>query len=166
MSDAIKLFGIILIVFSGWQIGMLMSGRVKNHCECLHTIVKMLDEIEIMLKFNRCTFSELIACLKSSDEFKRLGLFENAEGNDIKYSVSQNIESLSLNLTADQIKNLQGFFGDLGMTDMDGQLSNINRCRSYFQREFEFCEKESREKSKLYISLGLLGGAFLAVILI
>jgi stage III sporulation protein AB len=54
----------------------------------------------------------------------------------------------------------------LGTSDIDGQTATLSLYSAELQSAFETSEELCKKKSKLYTSLGILAGSFLAVILI
>lgn len=156
-------------MFSCGMIGALISDKLKNHCSHLKKIIIMLNEAEIMIKFKACTFSELIAHFKCCDELKNID-FINISADDsainIKEVVLKKVYDTGLELTNEEKNNVKDFFYELGSTDLNGQIAIIEHFKEYFNNRLKNVTDENSSKCRLYKSLGVLGGAFLAVILV
>lgn len=166
--NLVKSVGIIVIIAASLMTGLTLSDRVKRHYVHLKNIVLMLNETEIMLRYNACTIKELFAHLKACSELKTLDFLDvrTVNASDIKETVVDKIQATSLELSEDEKKSLISFFRELGSTDMQGQLAIVKHYKEYFNGRAAAVYEECGSKCRLYRSLGALGGAFLAVIII
>ena len=53
----------------------------------------------------------------------------------------------------------------LGMTDIDGQVSQIEITQSYIDRQIKLAEEEKNKNQKLYQKLGVIIGISIVIIL-
>ncbi|WP_124099128.1 stage III sporulation protein AB [Ruminococcus sp. Marseille-P6503] len=165
----VKMIGLALILMSGGLIGITASDKVKLHGKALKKIIRLLEESEIMIKYNACTFSELLEHYRICDEIKDIDFIEqySLSGEaDIKEAVCGAVKRTGLELTEEEKHNLNSFFLELGSTDLEGQLAIISHYKEYFRECLCRADEETQAKCRLYKSMGILGGAFLAVILI
>ena len=163
----IKFLGSVMIICSGVGIGMAMSQRNKKHLHTVEAVEKMFCETKLMLQFNALTFAELISYLQKSSQTSSMKFLKVDAGSvsirdDIISSVRENKDALTDQETA----KLESFFAQLGETDIDGQISLANRYAEFFCDDLDNLRSESSAKCKLYNSLGALGGAFLAILLV
>lgn len=152
---------------SGVGIGLALSQRNKNHLHTVEAVEKMFSETKLMLQFNAPTFSELIGYLKNSSQTGSLRFLEVdvdsvCVRDDIINAVRENKDDLCEQETA----KLESFFSQLGETDIDGQISLAERYEEFFRDDLQKLRHESSVKCKLYNSLGALGGAFVAILLV
>lgn len=163
----IKFIGSVMILCSGIGAGVLMSYKNKSHLKSVEAIEKMFVQTSLMLKYSVVTFDELIGFLQKSSQTNGLN-FLKADINSLSLpdKILVNIRENEDNLSNDEINSLYDFFSQFGQTDLDGQISLSKRYEHYFQDKLVKMREESRVKCKLYNSLGVLGGAFVAVMLI
>ncbi len=165
----VKIIGLTLILACGGLIGLTAAEKIKLHTKALRKIIRLLEESEIMIRYNACTFNELLEHYRSCDELKDIDFIAQdsiCNDSDIKDSVCSNLQHTGLDLTEEEKHNLGCFFRELGSTDLDGQLAIILHYKEYFKGSLCRADEEQQSKSRLYKSMGILGGAFLAIILI
>lgn len=166
--STIKWLGMIVLIIACVMTGFSMSDRVKRHYSHLKMIDSMLNEIDIMLRYNACTLNELFSHLKSCSELKKLDFlhFDFGSTSDLREAAVKKIDETSMELSEEEKDNLSAFFRELGSTDIEGQLAIVNHYKEYFNSRAAYAYEECGTKCRLYKSLGALGGAFLAVIII
>ena len=163
----IRIIGIVLIMLTGANCGCYLSSRVKGHIKTLETINDMLRETQVMIRFNAVTFKELILHLQGCFGISKLKFLSfDAEKSDIRESIIFAIKQNEDGLTQEENERLCCFFMGFGTTDIDGQLSMVERYQHYFADRLEKVRDEGLKKCRLYNSLGVLGGAFVAVMLV
>lgn len=69
-------------------------------------------------------------------------------------------------LKAEDLEELKGLGRDLGYLDKQMQLQTIDGCRMEWEQKIEELQEGLPVRRKLYQSLGIMGGLFLAVLLI
>ena len=165
----LKLFGILAIIVSTSLIGVSMSDKLKKRVKELNLINYMLDEISVLIRYKAITVYEIVESLKQNQMYNDLGFITGFEC-DIKtpfYTAwDKSVSNMQSELTPYDKKLLKSFGNSLGTSDISGQLSSIE----VFKSDFSKLEKEAaalyEKKSKLYRSLGLLGGMFVSIMLI
>ena len=163
----IKLIGSIFIISSGIGAGFLMSYKNKSHLKAVEEIEKVFVQTNLMLQYSAVTFSELIEYLQKSSQTKDLLFLKSDVGSlDLPGEIMINIKENKDNLNNDEVDALLDFFSQFGQTDIDGQIMLSKRYECYFNERLNKLREESKIKCKLYNSLGALGGAFIAVLLI
>ena len=163
----IKVIGSAMIIFSGLGIGMYLSAKEKRHAATIGAIEKMFCETKLMLKFEAVTFKELMGYLKKSSQTRELKFLSvNENSLNLRQDIIGAIKKNEDNLSDDEVFQLEGFFLQFGETDLDGQILLAEKYGEVFRERFETLRQENIKKCKLYNSLGVLGGAFIAVMLI
>lgn len=163
----IKFIGSAMIVFSGLGVGLYLSSKEKKHTSTIEAIEKMFCETRLMLKFESVTFKELIGYLKKSSQTKMLRFLEIDENSlDLRHIIIRSIKENKDNLYDNEIFQLESFFSQFGETDLDGQIALAERYGEIFRESLQKLREESVKKCRLYNSLGVLGGAFVAIMLI
>ncbi len=152
---------------AGAGCGFSLSARNKGHIAVIEAVEQMLCETELMLRYNCVTVAELVGRLKSLSQTKGLKLLEvDEKSNEIQREIIQSVRQNRDRLSDDEVFRLQAFFEQLGQTDLEGQIMLTEGCRSYFQTEIKALKSNSESKCRLYNSLGILGGALIAVMLV
>lgn len=163
----VKMIGLVLILISGGFIGIAAADKVKARSGGLKKILRLLEESEIMIRYNACTFNELIYHCRTCADIKDIDFLSAPETDgDIKEAVCNAAYCTKLELSEEERYNLRSFFCELGSTDLDGQLAIISHYKEYFKGCLNRADVEMQSKCRLYKTMGVLGGAFLAVILI
>lgn len=140
--------GAVLIFIACALFGLLeaaaLSLRVKKLTMCRSYIMRVGEEI-------RHSRKELPQILKSvqSGVYIHNGVWQKTAG-----------------LLSEDLELISSYANTLGTTDIEGQIKNTN---VHIERlDALLCEAEEKNKkcSRLYVSLGLLCGAFLAILVI
>lgn len=161
----IKLFGCILIILAGAGCGNIMSDKLKSNLITLKTILLLIDETEIMLGSEYMSTNEIIDVLSQKKAYSQLGIFHDINRLDINSSMSKNIQKSNL-LNNDDKAKLSCFFEELGTTNLNGQLTKLNLCKAYFANAVLIAEQKYDSHAKLYRAMGVLCGAFAAILLV
>lgn len=163
----IKFIGTALIMLSGLGIGYTLSANNKRHLKKVGYAEKMLCDIGLMLEFGALTFGEIVKHLKDTDSAGQLMFLDTDEQSpDLRADILDRIELNKDKFRPDEKSALRQFFTQLGTTDIEGQLSLVERSKAYFFGQLQKLREESKSKCRLYNSLGALGGAFVAIMLL
>ena len=140
--------GALMIFASCVLFGVLeaaaLSQRVKKLTLCRDYIMRVGEEI----RHSRKELPQILRGVKSSVCIEN-GVWQNTSG-----------------LQGEDLAVLSSYLDVLGTTDIDGQIKNTN---VHIKRlDALICDAMDKNKkcSRLYVSLGVLGGAFLAIIMI
>ncbi|MGN0632666.1 MAG: stage III sporulation protein AB [Oscillospiraceae bacterium] len=161
----IKLTGIILVVICGTAAGAYAADRYKKRFESLLLAQAVIEQLLIMLEYESPTVGEMIAGLKRSNI--QLPVFikelpENADAKDAVKSILKNKDGYE-KCDLDKISEL---FNNLGSADKCCELQRLKSAGAYFEGRAERSRPDTERKIKLSRYLGLLGGIFLAVLLV
>lgn len=163
----LKLIGAVMIMLAGIGCGYSFSSKVKKHIRDIEAVNSMFTETAMMINFNAVTFRELIIHLKECPQTRGLKFLNvDLSSVDIRDRMVESVKKNSDNFDEEEVKQLYGFFMQLGLSDLEGQLLMTKKYHEFFRSRFENLQEESLKKCRLYNSLGALGGAFIAVILV
>lgn len=163
----IRIIGVVMIMCAGVGCGFSLSSRVKEHLRKVSAINDMFSEVIMLIAYNAVTFRELIAYLKDRSLTSSLKFLDvDVDSVDIRENVVQAVRENQDNLEEEEVRQLCGFFMQFGTSDLEGQLLMARKYQEYFRTRLQDLREESMKKCRLYNSLGALGGAFIAVILV
>lgn len=155
--------------FGGRFLASLDSERVA----CIREILLMINIIETRLRFSATPVVELLTLIEDSGSCNRLGFVKKCRlavenGDSFNGAWRKSIEECRAfcKLLPEESKKLIAMGGDIGVTDIEGQLS----CCGYYKKLFDnsLVEKEDKSKhsSKLFPPLGVLLGISAAIFLV
>ncbi|MBD5143995.1 MAG: hypothetical protein HDT22_10380 [Ruminococcus sp.] len=162
-----KLLGIFCIMSACAGTGIYKAYFIKNQVKQYQKLLAFLEDCAIYIRYQSLPLQELFAILSENPDYENFNFLKK-----LKFSPEKSLEILwhdsiqesNLPLQAKQI--LQNLGHELGKTDTQGQLAVLELYQAQMQtaceQSFACCEK----KSKLYQSLGWLGGAMLAILFI
>lgn len=143
--------------------GLYFSQRLKSREETLKEIIQLLREMSLLIRhraltveelFNelsRYTFIQSICDPEAIGDFRSCWLKSVNELSELQFEEREILKSVGLSL---------------GTSDIEGQLSmlevNIELLSTYVSDAHE----QYNKKAKLYRTCGILGGLFLAIIVI
>lgn len=165
-----KFFGAILILVSAFIWGYLSSlvpyKRYKSLLKINAGLLAMENEIRyssdyidsILIKVSKITdFDKLFLTCAESD--KTLSLSERWRNSVIK-------DSVPLHLSKEDCEILIMLGAELGMTDREGQLKNIENTTTILKSMQKNAKEEYQKLSKLKKSLGITIGLFIVIMLL
>lgn len=135
----VKYSGILMIFITLCMIGRYKALNVQKDLDLLRDLCSKLISSKLSLKFDRKRSLEIIKDLKKTSDL-------------IKDS--------------DVTKLTEDLYSKVGTTPLDGQLLLFEGCEERLKLKLDEYEKKAPVKLKLYNSLGVLAGAFFAIILI
>ncbi len=169
----IKIFIIFLLVITAFLYGNFYANRLKKRVENLKLIEVLLDEIILQIRYKSATVYEIMQKLCSENYSNNLEFLNKIkselEGTNNVFSViwRENIESQNEIFLVQEDKKLLLLIGEiLGRTDKEGQLNSLNYIKKELDLKILKSKQDEQEKSKLYRSLGILSGAFIAILLV
>lgn len=152
---------------AGAGCGFSLSAKNKGQIAAVEAVEQMLCETELMLRYNVVTVGELVGRLKNLSQTRALKFLDvDEKSNEIQGEIIRLLKQNRDRLSDDQVFRIVSFFEQLGQTDLEGQIMLTQGCRSYFQTESKTLKSNSESKCRLYNSLGILGGALIAVMLV
>jgi len=146
----IKTAGFIIVILTTTIYGYILSEDIILHHKQLCSVMRMLDEIKIRLEFNLSTREELFGFIFSKAEyeiFKADNLFNSK-------------------LSENEKRMLLDFYNQLGTTDIQGQLSQIEMYKKDFHYELSELLKTKDNRCRLLRTGGALVGVFVCLLLV
>jgi stage III sporulation protein AB len=167
-----KLFLIIFIVIISLALAVNCIQQSKNHIKCIKQIVLMIENIEILLSFNKMTIQNIFKHLSENETYSMLKfikpIYNNMVSGTDKYILG-NVNLLCLNntyyLKKDDKDNLKNFFNILGKSDLKGQISNCVLHKEIFKKSLDEIEKTEMLQCKS-VGILIIGIGFLISILL
>ncbi len=166
----LKIFGIAVIILSASLGGIYFSSALKNRVISLKRINYMLEEIYIMLKYRSATVYEIVNSLNEDERFGELYFLK-----ELNFSPERSFrqcwcdaveKNIPYGLRKSDVELLMNIGKKLGTSDIEGQLGAVRHRQAEIEAAISEAEKEYLRKAKLYRSLGVLTGVFIAIMLV
>lgn len=170
----LKISGGLLVLAGASGLGFWMADQWKGHLLCLEQLRKMIILLKGEILYAHSPLEEAFFRVgtRSGGE---LGAFfvdisrriENQSGELFFSMWKEEIENLgrAMPLSEKDRKELLGFGEHLGYLDLEMQERTILLYLEQLDLEIDYLREHQREKSRLYTSLGVMGGLFLAIIM-
>lgn len=168
---ALKLTGIIAVFICSSAVGIIAAGRLRERLKMLRALRVMLGDISVLIRCKAVPLPELINELRKNPALAPLTFLDEI-GEKMSFSAGQSFGEVwrsaaeSFSAKAEDKEFLYEIGAFLGKSDIAGQLSSAELYCRRTEEKIASAEREYSEKSRLYPSLGVLSGAFIAVILI
>lgn len=146
----IKIAGFLGVIICTTALGFKYASNVESHCVMLRNVIKMLEEMQILLEYGVLTKDEI---------FKKIFLKP-------KYEIFDNTNLSESLLSQKEKEMLSDFYNQFGLTDLQGQLRYLQIVKSFFAESYDELKNEKSNKCKLYRTSGILSGIFICLILI
>ena len=162
-----KLLGILCIVLACAGTGIYMAYFTKNQVKQYQKLLAFLEDCAIYIRYQSLPLQELFVILAENPDYQNFDFLEKLK---LTPEISpemiwhKSIQESNLPLQAKQI--LQNLGHELGKTDTQVQLAILELYQTQMQTACEQSRACCEKKSKLYQSLGLLGGAMLAILFV
>lgn len=171
----LRLIGVFLLLISSVGTGRWMERREQQRIRQLEEMIRSMEYLKGEIRFARKTlpesFEQLSERVLSPFQELFLGL-----ANELKYHPGTGFEEIFKDILDREKENFALLTNDmecfyqaccnLGHLDKEMQMHILDRYIKDLERTVEHLAKEMPQKTKLYRSLGILGGVFLVVILI
>lgn len=167
--------GMILIIMSGTMLGILMSRDYEMRIHNLKQLKKMLILLKGEIKYNNAGICESIRIVSERTEKIAGGFLKKVADNfeSGNFSLKEAWESgtdeyLKPNskLKDKELIYIKELGLNLGITDKETQINNIMNCMESINLSIDELDAGRPEKCKMYKSLGIMAGAFIAIVLI
>lgn len=173
-----KILGILCILTACAGTGIYSAMRLTGQIRIYQKLLAFLQDCAIYIRYQGLPLQELLALLAGHPDYETLdflGHFKNpddADNLDDSDHPGRNLEIQWENALADSRipgearRILRNLGHELGKTDTQGQLAVLELYQTQMQSAYEQFRGDSQKKGRLYQSLGWLGGAMLAILLI
>ena len=164
-----KIIGCICVWVCCGYIGFYFASKLKTRVRILTAQKIMLQKISTYLSYNKTPTKELIHALSVDKELEALTYLKRCDelltkGKDFPVAMNTSIDEMS-ELTKEDKPVLQSLSSILGSFDVNSQLSAIAMQQHLLESTLENARQSSKQKGRLYRSLGLLCGLALAIMM-
>ena len=165
----IKYFMLFCILIASSLIGKFLAKKYVYRLEELEEIENILNIIKNKIKFTYEPIPEIFEEI-SENSSKNIGnIFKNAKEKMNEKSVSQAweeaMEESENNLKKEDKKVLKTMSKLLGLTDVDGQISQIEITERFLQDNIETAKREKQSNERLYTRSGTIMGLAIVIVL-
>lgn len=159
-----KLFGIWLLFAGCAGAGFYAGHQVRRHVKEYYQILYFLEDCEILLRYQHFTLEELFHTLAGKEEYAHFDFLQRLDrGGEIPERLWKEALKES-SFTEGARQALESLGSSLGKSDLQGQLKSLELCREQIKHILKETQETLQQKSKLYPSLGVLGGAMLVIL--
>ncbi len=160
----LRIAGCILIAAVCALVGFSMARGYVQKLSDMKTLRRIITEITVMLK-GGMTLSEMLYRLRQCEEYIAFDFICVAPDSiDLRKDMIAALKNSDMDDTTKRI--ISDFIIKLGSTDLDGQLSAADMTLTELDENIKNVGENSAAITKLYRSLGVLTGAFIAILLI
>ena len=171
----IKTIGIICLILTGIIMGWSFVRDYEERILNLKQFRKMLILLKGEMSYNNAGIRELLVCIARRNDNVIGDFLENVrtrfdfEDVTIQTAWSEATEEFLKEYTSlkeSDRKYIKEFGMNLGTTDRDTQINNILVCMEHIELTIKELNDYKAQKCKMYKTLGVTVGAFLAILLI
>ena len=166
----IKYFMLILVFISSSLIGRLISKKYIDRVEELKEIKNALNIFKSKIKFTYEPLQEIFKQISNMVNKNIGNIFKNAKDimkeKTAAIAWEEAVENSNTNLKEEDLQVLKNLSKLLGISDIDGQISQIDVTESFIERQLREAEQEKQKNVKLYKMLGNTIGLAIVIILI
>ena len=160
----LRAFGCLLIILTGAGAGRLYCDKLEHRYKILSALTEMSRELSVMIE-SYMTTSEMLASLSSGDKYRELTFLScDITAPSGRTELERQVQALDAG--ADTVQRLIGYFSELGTGDMQREKLKAEILHSYLSDALSEQKEHYRSDKRLARALGLLSGAFAAVLLI
>lgn len=168
--EIIKYLIYILLFASSTTIGFLMSQKYEKRVQELKDFKSALTVFKTKIRFTYAPLKDIFEDISKSISSKTSQVFrlaseymEKENATDCWYKALDDIE---LEITKEDKETIKSLGKLLGKTDLEGQISEIDLCLNFLEKQIEKSEIERDKNSKLYKALGSIAGIGIIIILL
>lgn len=168
----IKLIGGVLIIASCGCLGFYIAGSYHLERQLLEQWIAALDFMQCELQYRMTPLPEICRQAASNGKGKIRMLFA-CLADELDRQLLPDVHGcveIALKTISDVPKSLCDAVKELGNTlgrfDTDGQVRQLEAARQSSRKRLEKLEKGAQERIRAYQTLGICGGAAIAILLI
>jgi stage III sporulation protein AB len=169
----LKIAGLILVFIVCSTVGMMMSMKLSKRVRQIESFICAVGLIATEIRYFASPVEVLVEKLNQIEEYRQLKVFEMCKLNlkhEKQFSKAWELAikeaEHTLSLQSADYESLLWFGRSLGTTDVQGQLANCENCCEQLSQRLTLAREDMNKKGKMYSSLGVLTGIFVAVMLI
>lgn len=171
----IKIFGIILIIFSASYLGFNKAGLYQKRIDELSEFKKGIEKLKTEITFVKSPLCDAFLKMSKylgenvSTVFREFSLsictYERCSVTDM-WSFSIDKYSKNSFMNEKDFKILYDFGTALGMTDLEGQINNFTITIEMLEAQIAEATMEKDKNAGLYRSFGVYAGILISILLI
>lgn len=171
----IKIIGIIFILASSSGIGFSISADLLKRIEDIKALKKIIIMLRGEIKYNNSTMSEAFETISNRIDnpyqifFQELAIELNDLSGQTLIEIWKRMIGLHLKetkLNKKDLERLKSLGDNLGYLDKEMQLSSIDLYLEHLELEIDEGNKSMSTNSRLYKSLGIMGGVLVTLIIV
>lgn len=166
---AVKLFGAVLIIISGAVCGFLRSQIPCRRYKSLRAVYTCLEILENEIDFSLDSIGRIFMRISKLCEMEYI--FKTAVELDEEMTVGQrwkravDKDSEAMCLKKEDCEIIKLLSQELGTCGREEQIKNIRHVKALLDKQIITAEEDYKKSAKLYKSLGVSGGIFIAILL-
>ena len=163
---------LISIFFTCALIGKLIAQKYKDRLEELEELKNALNILKSKIKFSYEPIPEIFKQIESntingvSQIFKKANEKIQKQNENTGNAWEKAVEETQNNLNQEDKQALKSLSKLLGITDVEGQISQIEITETFINKQIKQAEEEKNKNEKLYKKLGTTIGLAIVIILI
>lgn len=170
----LRILGAVLVIISCSGLGFYMSARYHEHLRTVEKLRKMIFLLKGEIIYANSPLTEAFerTGTKAGGEvgalFERVSARMLGQQGEPFYTIWQEeIDKLpkEVCLSGEDRQNLKGLGEHLGYLDKDMQERTLLLYLEQLDLTIDYLREHKQEKSRLYTSLGIMGGLFLTIVM-
>lgn len=171
---ALKIIGGVLVVVASSGLGFWMAGQWKEHLNAVEQLRKMIFMLKGEILYANAPLEEAFSHVGKKSQGVLGGFFQevagrigNQQGEPFYTMWKEEIDKLGKQacLSEKDKQELTGFGEHLGYLDCDMQERTILLYLEQLDLTIGYLREHQRERSRLYASMGVMGGLFLVILM-
>ena len=158
----LRLTGVLLLIVCGGAAGAYLSAEYRRRTALLERVAELLLEMSMMMDFECPTVDVMMSRISGAGREVPRFMKGARRREDVLSSLAENPDGFE----GCDLSRLTALFSELGRADKQSELTRLDSARAYFARRADEVRTVNGQRSKLALSLGILGGIFAAVIMI
>ena len=168
----IKYIFLLVIFLSSSKIGKMLAQRYYYRVQELEELKNALNLFKTKIKFTYETIPEIFEEISNNITKNISNIFQSTVKGLKDFSISQaweqaiESEKKNTNLNEEDIRVIKLLSKQLGITDIEGQISQIEITEYFLDTQIKQAQQEKEKNQKLYQKLGTTMGLVIVILLI
>ena len=168
----IKYIFLLVIFLSSSKIGKMLAQRYYYRVQELEELKNALNLFKTKIKFTYETIPEIFEEISNNITKNISNIFKSTVKGLKDFSISQaweqaiESEKKNTNLNEEDIRVIKLLSKQLGITDIEGQISQIEITEHFLDTQIKQAKKKKEKNQKLYQKLGTTMGLVIVILLI